>query len=49
MLLLHNTLKNPLANMVRLLAERFEIKSNVKLDGFQLRASYVSCHTEEFW
>ena len=37
--------------MVRLLAERFETKSNVKLGGFQsqLQASYVSSHTEELW
>ena len=49
--MLHNTLKIPLANVVRLLAERSEIKSNVKLDGFRsrLRASYVSSHTEGFW
>ena len=33
------------------LAERSEIKSNVKLDEFRshLRASYVSSFTEEFW
>ena len=37
--------------MVRLLAERFDTKSNVKLGGFraQLQASYVSGHTEELW
>ena len=35
--------------MVRLLAERSDTKSNVKLGGFriQLQASYVSSHTEE--
>ena len=35
--------------MVRLLAERSDTKSNIKLDGFrpQLQASYVSSHTEE--
>ena len=35
--------------MVRLLAERSDTKSNVKLDGFrsQLQASYASGHTEE--
>ena len=50
LLLLHNTLKIPLANVVRLLAERSDTKSNVKLDGFRswLRASYVFSHTEEF-
>ena len=50
-LLLHNTLKIPLANVVRLLAELSETKSYVKLDGFRsrLRVSYVSSHTEEFW
>ena len=44
-------LKIPLANVVRLVAERFENQSNVKLDGFRsrLRASCVSSHTEEFW
>ena len=48
LLLLHNTLKTPLAKVERLLAERS--KSNVKLDGFRsrLRASFVSSHTEEF-
>ena len=37
--------------MVRLLAERSDTKSNVKLGGFrsQLQASYVSSHTEELW
>ena len=39
--------------MVRLLAERSDVnsKSNVNLGGFrsQLRASYVSSHTEELW
>ena len=51
LLLLHNTLKIPFANVVRLLAERFESKSNIKLDGFRSRflATYVSSHTEEFW
>ena len=35
--------------MVRLLAERSDTKSNVKLGGFrsQLQASYMSSHTEE--
>ena len=51
LLLLQNTLKIPIANVVRLLAERPEIKSNVMLDGFRpwIRASYVSSHTEDFW
>ena len=37
--------------MVRLLVERSDTKSNVKLDGFwsRLQASYMSSHTEEFW
>ena len=35
--------------VVRLLADWSDTKSNVKLDGFrsQLRASYMSSHTEE--
>ena len=35
--------------MVRLLAERSDTKSNVKLGGFQsqLQAFYMSGHTEE--
>ena len=37
--------------MVRLLTERSNTKSNVKLGGFrsQLQASYVSSYTEELW
>ena len=37
--------------MIRLLAERSDTKSNVKLDGFrsQFHASYVSSHTEKLW
>ena len=37
--------------MVRLLPERSDTKSNVKLGGFrsQLPACYVSSHTEELW
>ena len=37
--------------MVRLLAERSDIRSNVKLGGFrsQLQATYVSSLTEELW
>ena len=40
---------NSLADVVRLLAERSDTKSNVKLGGFrsQLQASYMSSHTEE--
>ena len=40
---------NSLADVVRLLAERSDTKSSVKLGGFrsQLQASYVSSHTEE--
>ena len=39
----HNTLKIALANVVRLLAEQSETKSNVELDRFRswLQASYV--------
>ena len=42
---------NSWAEGVRLLAEQYETKSNVKLDGFQsqLRAPYVSSHNEELW
>ena len=42
---------NPRADVVRLLAEQYDTKSNVKLGGFrsQLQASFVSCHTEELW
>ena len=37
--------------MERLLAERSDTKSNVKLGGFrsQLQASNLSSHTEELW
>ena len=40
---------NSQGNVVRLWAERYDTKSNVKLGGFrsQLQASYVSNHTEE--
>ena len=40
---------NSRSDVVRLLAERYDTKSNVKLAGFrsQLQASYVSSHTEE--
>ena len=42
---------NSRADVVRLLAERYDPKSNVVLGGFrfQLQASYMSCHTEELW
>ena len=42
---------NSQADVVRLLAERYDTKSNVKLGGFrsQLQASCVSRHTEELW
>ena len=42
---------NSPADVVRLLAERSDTKSNVKLGGFRshLQASYVSSHTEELW
>ena len=37
--------------MIRLLAERSDTKSNVKLGGIrsQIQASYVSSHSEELW
>ena len=47
----NNTFKIAVTNVVCLLAERSESKSNdVMLDGFRsrLRASNVSSHTEEF-
>ena len=39
------------ADVVHLLAERYDTKSNVKLGGFQsqLQASCVSSHTEKLW
>ena len=42
---------NSRADVVRLLAKRYDTKSNVKLCGFQsqLQASYVSSHIEELW
>ena len=41
---------NSRADKVRLLAERYDTKSNVKLGGFQsqLQGSYVSSHTKKF-
>ncbi len=38
-------------DVVRLLDERYDIKSHVNLGGFptQLQASYVSSHTEDLW
>ena len=39
---------NPLANVVRLLPDRSDTKSNVKLDiRSRVQASYVTSHTEE--
>ena len=42
-------LKNSWAGVIRLFAERYDTKSNVKLGGFrsQVQSSYVSSHTEE--
>ena len=42
---------NSRSEVVRLLAKWYDTKSNVKLGWFrsQLRASYVSIHTEELW
>ena len=42
---------NSLADVIRLLAEWSDTKSNVKLGGFrsQLQASYMSSHTEVLW
>ena len=35
--------------LVRLMAERYDVKSNIKLGGFrsQLQATYIFSHTEE--
>ena len=40
---------NSRVDVIRLLAEQYDAKSNVKLNGFrsQLQASYLSSHTEE--
>ena len=48
---MHKDLIIPLANVVHLLAEWSDTKSNVKLDAFQsrLQASYMSSYTEESW
>ena len=42
---------NSRADVVCLLAERYDTKSNIRLGGFQfqLQASYMSSHTEELW
>ena len=42
---------NSRAGVVRLWAERYDNKSNVKLGGFwsQLQTSYLSSHTDELW
>ena len=42
---------NSRADMVRLLAELYDTKSNIKLGRFrsQLQASNMSCYTEELW
>ena len=42
---------NPQADVVRLLAEWYDTKYNVKLGRlqFQLQASYMSITTEELW
>ena len=42
---------NSRADVVCLLAEWYDTKSNVKLGVFrsQLQASYASSHTEELW
>ena len=42
---------NSRTDVVYLLAERYDTKSNVKLGGFQsqLQTSYMSSYTEEFW
>ena len=39
------------ADVVRLMAERYDTKSNVKLVGLRshIQASYGSIHTEELW
>ena len=42
---------NSRADVVCLLADRSNTKSNIKLGGFrsQLQASYMTSHTEELW
>ena len=42
---------NSWADIIRLLAEQYDTKSNIKLGGFrsQLQASYMSSHIEELW
>ena len=42
---------NSRADVVRLLAQRYDTKSNEKSGGFrsQLQPSYVSSHVEELW
>ena len=42
---------NSRAVVVRLMAERYDTESKVKLGGFrsQLKASYVSSHIDELW
>ena len=42
---------NSRADVVRLLAERYDTKSDVKLGGFrsQLQASYAASLTEKLW
>ena len=42
---------NSQADVVRVLAERYDTKSNIKLGGFrsQFQVSYVSSHTEKLW
>ena len=42
---------NSRADVVCLLAERYDTKSNMKLGRFQsqLQTSYMSSHTEELW
>ena len=42
---------NSRADVIRLRAEWYDTKSNVKLGGFrsQFQVSYMSGHTEELW
>ena len=40
---------NSRAGVVRLMAERYNTKSNVKVGRISLPAFYVSSYTEELW
>ena len=50
-MLIYHEKKTSRADVVRMCAERYDSKFNVKLGRFrsQLQVSYVSSHNEEFW